>query len=417
MRIFQQRQKFVSSSVVLSCLIGVMEFIDLYKPMEVAATAQAEKVSSAKFTKASPRKLSIPGPTSWRSFRNGNHQLGVAKSKLPLDLKLIWEIPAAEGVVSAAAIVADRIYASVLSGELRCLDRKSGKRIWTYSSAKKDNQKRFIPGFQSSPTVTAESVFLGDEDGVFHAVDRATGKTRWTFQAKAQIISATAVINDRVIFGSYDSSLYCLNAKDGSKVWQFVTEDRINGSPAIVDRFTFVTGCDEHLRVINIETGRQETNMQLGTYLIASPAVMKDTLYVGTYASEVLAINWKTSEIVWKYKDSKREFPYHSSAAVTNKFVVIGGRDKQLHCIDRKMGRRVWVFPTRGRVDSSPVVVGNRVFFGSTDGNLYGLDLESGTQVWKFNTGQSITASPAVGEGCLVIGTEGSKGGIYCFGG
>ena len=144
---------------------------------------------------------------------------------------------------------------------------------------------------------------------------------------------------------------------------------------------------------------------------------MGDVLYVGTYASEVVAVDWNREKIVWRYKDPKREFPYHSSAAVTDELVVVGGQDKQMHCMKRKSGERVWVFPARGEINSSPVIVGDRVFFGSSDRNLYELSLRDGKEKWKFNAGGEITSSPAVGEGHLVIGSEGSEGFVFCFGG
>ena len=135
-----------------------------------------------------------------------------------------------------------------------------------------------------------------------------------------------------------------------------------------------------------------------------------------------MSVNWKTREVEWRYRDEKKEFPYHSSAAVTEDFIIVGGRDKQVHCINRKTGKRVWVFATNGRkgkggrVDSSPVILGDRVFVGSSDGNLYELALKDGKQRAKYPIGRDVTASPAVGEGVLVIGGEGSDEFIYCFG-
>ncbi len=93
-----------------------------------------------------------------------------------------------------------------------------------------------------------------------------------------------------------------------------------------------------------------------------------------------------------------------------------------MHCIDRKTGKGVWKFATNGRkgqggrVDSSPVIVGDRVFVGASDGCLYELELKDGKERWKFEIGRDVTASPAIGEGCLVIGGEGSDEFIYCFG-
>ncbi len=416
---------------IVAALLGTSSILDRSVVVEAAAAESlppqstkstklnaiaAAKAKTAEVAASKSVKLPKPGPTSWASFRNGNQQLGVAKSKLPEKLELLWKVPTADGVVAAPAIVGNHVYVSTLTGELLCLDKKTGKQVWVYKSVEKVKKNSFAFGFLSAPTVTADSVYVGDEDGVYHAVNRATGKRRWIFKCQAEIISGTAVVGDRLIFGSYDSSMYCLKASDGSKLWQFQTQDRVNGSPAIAGNFTFVTGCDEHLRLINIENGKQEFDMPLQTYLIASPAVLGNMLYVGTYASEVMAIDWKKQEVVWRYKDPVREFPYHASAAVTDKYVVVGGRDKQLHCIDRKTGKGIWTFQAQGRIDSSPVIVGKRVFFGSNDRNIYGLNLADGKQVWKYNAGKEFTAAPAVGEDVLVIGAEGSDGPIYCFG-
>ena len=86
--------------------------------------------------------------------------------------------------------------------------------------------------------------------------------------------------------------------------------------------------------------------------------------------------------------------------------MVVGGRDKSVHGIERQTGKKSWTFPTRAKVDSSPVIVGNRVFIGCHDGNLYELGLTDGKERWKFNAGKPISAAPAVGEGVLVIGSE-----------
>lgn len=356
------------------------------------------------------------GETAWASFRNGNQLRGIATSPLPEKLELLWKVPVDDGVTATAAIVGDHVFAATYGGELICLERKTGKRVWTYFSEEKKKPTSFIPGFQASPTVTSELVLIGDEYGVFHAVERATGKLRWKYETQAEIICSAAIVKDRIIFGSYDSTLYCLGF-DGKELWKRETGDRINGSPAIAGNITFVTGCDQHLRAINIDSGEEEFDLELGHFMIASPAVDKYMLYVGTHESDFLALNLETQEVVWRFKDEAREFPIHSSAALTDDRIIFGGQDKQIHCLERKTGKELWNFATRGQVNSSPVVVGgNRIFVGSNDGYVYEIGLNDGKQRWKEKLGRSVTASPAVGEGCLVIGAEGSEGEIHCFG-
>tara|TARA_R110002111_G_scaffold247140_2_gene310029 strand:- start:24494 stop:25717 length:1224 start_codon:yes stop_codon:yes gene_type:complete len=376
--------------------------------------------ASAAEKPASEDKAAVPqavdNKQNWASFRNGNLQQGVAGTTLPAELELLWEYPSSDGIASTAAIVGDRVYMAGLNGFVECLELKTGKPVWKLRSIDNPDLKEFAPGFKSSPLVTENGVYLGDEDGVFHAIDRLTGKKLWSFKTDAEIISSANITDGKILFGGYDNFLYCLNAADGSLVWKLETDGYVNCSPAIVENFTFVTGCDEQLRVIDIKTGKQHSQMPLATYLIASPALMGENLYVGTYASEIISVNWKQLKVEWRYKDPMKEFPYHASAAITDAYVVAGGRDKQVHCVERKTGKPVWKFGTRGRVDSSPVILGNRVFVGSSDGNLYELDLKTGKTLWKQNLGKDITASPAIGSGHLIIGTESRNGALYCFG-
>ncbi len=119
-----------------------------------------------------------------------------------------------------------------------------------------------------------------------------------------------------------------------------------------------------------------------------------------------------SDKIVWTYKD--KNFPYYSSAAVDERYVVFGGRDKRLHCLNRADGSVVWTFATRGSVDSSPVIAGDRVIVGSEDGRLYIVSLKDGQEAWSYEIGKPVMGSPAVVAGVIYIGAE--DGNVYAFG-
>lgn len=407
----RRRLLAAGASALLTALPACAQESKSVKP--VATTNQDAGAKTKTETSAKPSKVDA----SWPTFRRTADLAGVASSSLPKRLKQKWKITSKDGFTSTAAIVGEHVFVGALSGEMLCLKLSTGETVWSYRTLDKVEKNTFLPGFQSSPAVTPDGVFAGDEDGVFHAIDRKTGQKKWTFASNGQIIASANVVGDRLIFGSYDSSLYCLKAIDGTKLWQYQTEDRVNGSPAVSGKHTFVTGCDQHMRVINIETGEQETDMPLERFLIASPAVSGDLLYVGTHESEVICLDWRKKEIVWTYADEQRDQPYHSSVALTDKLVLIGGQDRQLHAIDRNTGKGVWKLATRGQVNSSPVVVGDRVFVGSKDGFLYEANLADGKLIEKYQVpGRGMSASPAVGEGCLVIGAEGNDGSLVCLG-
>jgi outer membrane protein assembly factor BamB len=359
-------------------------------------------------------KESPPTESSWASFRATPDQRGVAKSILAEKPVLKWEFASPDGWVACVAIVGDHVYAPALSGYLHCLNLKTGAEIWKYRSIEDADPKKFAPGFKAAPLVTDSTIYIGDEDGVLHAIDRTTGLKKWVFASDAEIAGCVAPFGENLLLASHDSFLYCLT-KEGTEVWKFQTNDRINCSPGIADTYTFLAGCDEHLRVIDLNTGKEFRDMPLESFLIASPAVVGDLLYVGTHTGMVVCVDWRKGEFVWRY-EGPRKMPFHASAAVTDDLVIVGGHDKHVHAIDRLTGKVRWTFQTQARIESSGAVVDRRFFVGSGDKNLYGISLDSGEEVWKFNAGRGISAGIAIGEGHLIAGEDQQNGRLLCFG-
>jgi len=143
------------------------------------------------------------------------------------------------------------------------------------------------------------------------------------------------------------------------------------------------------------------------------PPVVGPSRPIGT-AETTMAIDLAKRAVRWRYEHPTRSFPFYASAAVTADRVVVGGRDKLVHALNRTTGASIWTFTTRARVESSPLVAGSRVFVGSNDGVLYALDLASGKKVWEYVAGAPLSASPALAQGVLVIGSQ--DGELYCFG-
>ena len=351
----------------------------------------------------------------WASFR-GNPQLtGVADSELPGNPQLLWTFQAGDMIESTAAVVDGTVYVGALDGTLYAIDAQTGEQKWTYQ----------VEGaIKASPSVHNGVVYFGDGDGVFHAVDINTQETQWQFTTEGEIISSANVVDNRVLFGSYDGFLYCLNRENGELVWKLETEGYVHGTPGVwtqvsndsgkAGNFAIVTGCDSYLRVINIDDGTQTQQIDLGAYVGASPAISQDSVYCGTYGTEILGVALDTGEIAWRYRHPKRRFPFFASAALTEDSVIIGGRDKMVHALSQATGESLWSYTAKSRIESSAVIVGKRAFVGTTRGVFIALDITTGESVWEFATGSAIVASPSVSEGRIYIGTE--DGILYCFG-
>jgi outer membrane protein assembly factor BamB len=340
----------------------------------------------------------------WPVFRGNALQNGVAASELPAQLEILWKFKAPDGFEGTATIVNGTVYAGGLDEHLYAIDLKTGQEKWKYKAN----------SFRVAAAVRDGAVYIGDIEGFFHCVDAATGKVRWKFETAAEITSGANFAGDNILFGCGDETLYCLS-KDGQKRWQFkVAGGPVMGTPAVAGDRTFVSGCDSTLHILDVANGKELGAVDLGGQTGATVGVRGEHLYVGTMTKQVLAIDLKKAEVMWKF-EPPRANDFYSSAAVTPDLVIVGGRDKRLHALDRATGKQKWSVPTRGHVDSSPVVVGNRVFVGSLDATLYVIDLVPGTVNKKFELGKKgIIASPAVAENCLVIGTL--DGELVCLG-
>ena len=353
---------------------------------------------------SSPSQLTATA-TTWPLFRANPLATGVAASPLPENPALLWKFPTEQGAFESTPVVADgKVYIGSLDGNLYAVDLADGKEKWRFHTEL---------GFAASAAVRDGLVFIGDTEGRFYCLDAATGKAKWGFESQAEIDSSANFIGDRVLFGSQDASLYCLNAADGVLVWKYTIEDQIRCFPTVVDNRAFVAGCDSKLHVIDLTKGEKIASVEIDAPTGTSPAVQGDFVFFGTEGNTFFCINWRDARVLWTYQNARAQ-AYRSSAAVTGKAVVVGGRNKLVHALDPQDGRELWTFATKARVDGSPVVVGDRVYIGSGDGRVYGLELATGKKFWEYETGGRFSGSPAVANGRLLIGNE--DGVLYCFG-
>jgi outer membrane protein assembly factor BamB len=357
-----------------------------------------------------PIQLPAQAADSWPVFRGNAQADGVAMGYLPDQLQVIWKKPFKDALFeSTAAIVDGVVYVGGLDGYFRALDLKNGDEKWKFHSEL---------GFKAPAAVRDGLAYIGDSDGIFYCLDAATGQEKWKLQTDAEINAGANFYDSAVLIGSQDGSLHALDARTGKSQWKYTIENMIQCSPTIIDNRVFIAGCDGKLHVLELKPGtptsivdKQIIDIQDPTG--TTPAAVGDRVYFGTQGSRFFCFDWRQLEKVWSF-EPRRKQPFQASAAVRDGVVVVGGRDRAVHGLDADKGNELWQFPTRSRIDASPVIVGTRVMIASGDGRLYALDLKTGVKYWEYEAGGGFTASPAVAEGRMVIGND--DGELYCFG-
>lgn len=138
------------------------------------------------------------------------------------------------------------------------------------------------------------------------------------------------------------------------------------------------------------------------------PIVNNGVMFVSTPSAQVLALNAKTGELLWKYK---RELPEDFSAlhntnrgvALYGDKVFVTGLEPTVVALDAKTGKVVWEakmenYKTGYYSTMAPLVVNGKVMAGVSGGEfgvrgfVVAYDADTGKQVWKTYT------VPAPGE-------------------
>jgi len=162
----------------------------------------------------------------------------------------LWQRELGEGY---SAIVADRgmLFTMYRKGEnevVIALDAATGKTMWEYSYAAPFSAEYDMtngPGPHATPLVTGNLVFSSGATGKLHCVDRKSGKLVWShdllkeFQGNVRVNGYSCspiAYKDKIIMmvGGPASSLVAFNQKDGSVAWKKHDFRNSTSSPIVV---------------------------------------------------------------------------------------------------------------------------------------------------------------------------------------
>jgi outer membrane protein assembly factor BamB len=336
----------------------------------------------------------------WPLYRGDAAMRGLADVDLPGKPVMKWTFKAPAAIKSSPVIAHQTVFIGDEAGHLHALDLATGDIRWTFTAQ---------GPVEAPPSVLDNQVYVSSVDANLYCLEAATGQVKWTYAAQDKLTAAANFVklpDGRTIalVGSHDTMLHAVDIATGKAVWTYTTDNFINAAVAIDDQRTIFGGCDGLVHIVNTATGQQVRTVEIGAYMGAAAAIDHGVAYVGHYGNEFIAVDLEGGKVLWTYKD--KNFPYFCSPAVTGDRVIFGGRDKQIHAVNRADGALVWKFATRAKVDSSPVVARSKVVVGSQDGRLYVLNLADGAEVWSYDIGEAISSTPAVGPGLIVVAGE-----------
>ena len=337
--------------------------------------------------------------------------------------KLVWtfDLPDKGAVASSPVVVGERVYIAAAHdnafrpyGALYCLERATGKRVWSFNNGKKMKQ------VFSTPAIVGDRVYIGEG---FHqdsfcrifCLKADSGEKVWEFETGSHTESNPFVAGGKVYCGAGDDGLYCLDAETGKKVWQF-SGFHVDAGPIVVgDKLYCGAGVGDVFKetiffCLDAKTGDVKWKIATEQPVWSSPSVDGRHVYFAmgngrlnesdpNPAGAVVCVDAEDrGKEVWRCKlgDAVLCRPMLDAG-----FVYFGCRDKHFYCLNRKTGKEVW----KTKLDSAPVTTPalasdrpggptSRVYVPASEGQIYSLAADTGKVRWLVDVGAGLSAAP-----------------------
>lgn len=155
----------------------------------------------------------------------------------------------------------DQIYLSNFDGNIYCLDKKTGYKIWQFNT-----EEQYQPDTPIFKSANYDLVFFGSRNGILYALDSKSGQLVWKRQFQ-KLDSSKGFVSGSIHFGSLyleteqiyvfnalEKQFYSLNQSDGSINWQIDDLPHDYRSPIFLPK-NIIIKHDQYLLNIDKKSG------------------------------------------------------------------------------------------------------------------------------------------------------------------
>lgn len=305
--------------------------------------------------------------------------------------------------VSWPGLTADANNAYLADGQFVYAVRLSdGTKVWQYP------EKSGSSVFYSNPVLTSDGQVLVGSAGNDHALyslDAATGKEKWPapFNGAADhFIASPLVIGDTVYAPNNDGTLYVLKLATGEKLWSLSISHSLWSTPVSNGKYIFLASLDHFLYAIDPQAQKIIWKTDLGGAVPGSPALSADgtTLYVGSFASKVLALNADDGRLRWTADTKGWAW---ATPVVDDDTVYAADIDGYIYSLGAPNGKNAWPdIQPDASITGSPLVLSDGVLVATESGTVFAFD-RNGGKIWDANIGGKIYTTPVASGNVILL--------------
>jgi outer membrane protein assembly factor BamB len=314
------------------------------------------------------------GGADWPQWRGPNrdnvwNETGILKSFPAEGLKIRWRVPVGPGW-SSPVVVQGRVFLTDMRLEkprawerIQCFKESTGKLLWSRESELVYPDWAFIPehggGPAATPIVEAGTVYWFGRSGQVDCLDARSGRVIWEapldkkYEIGVLSCRGSPLIEENLLIlfvgAKPGGCVIALDKRTGKEVWKALDDSLSNSSPLIVaagGKRQLIVWMGNALTSLNPATGETYWRQAMVTSSndsIPTPVVQNNRLLISGLMLE-LDTHTPTAKVLWPetMAPTKRILSNTSTPMLRGDYVYSAKSNGELVCLEAGTGKQVW---------------------------------------------------------------------------
>jgi outer membrane protein assembly factor BamB len=309
----------------------------------------------------------------------------------------LWAGQTGGPVSSGAALASGILYIGSDDGHVYAFEAASGRPVRKFPTS----------GAVSGGVAVANGMlFAGSADHHVYAFHVGSGQRAWAYPTGGPVSCTPAVASQTVYIGSDDHNVYAIDAGTGRAAWHYATGGKVRSGPQLGSQlysgYLYVGSEDGYLYGLGTD-GRLQWRFRAGGPVTGGPLYGLNGVYVGDANGHVFSMYGTGPPPIWEISVGGA---VRATPALAGQTLYVGSAAAALHAVNVYYGRhQYWSYPTSGPVNSGPATNGTAVYAGDDRGYVYAIDAASAGLRWRYQAGAAVQSQILVANGVVYFGS------------